>query len=102
VLAGGAQHVQADPALAAIAHELVESIRRDLTVDWTDRGAAEAKIRTLLRRHRGELPSPPPQPSSPSGSPDLLNYFADLILDQAKALYRYWPETGERLFTEIS
>ena len=32
-LAGGAEHVKADPGLAAIAHELVESIRKDLTVD---------------------------------------------------------------------
>jgi type I restriction enzyme R subunit len=55
----GVEHVSADPDLAAIAHELVESIRKDLTVDWTDREATQAKVRTkikrLLRRHRKEL-----------------------------------------------
>lgn len=55
-LAGGVQDVKADPALARIAHELAESIRTDLTVDWADRAATEAKIRAkikrLLRRHK--------------------------------------------------
>ena len=35
-LAGGVKDVKADPALAKIAHELVESIRTDLTVNWAD------------------------------------------------------------------
>src|SRR5262249_5207414 len=55
-LAGGVQHLKADRALAGIAHELVKQIQRDLTVDWTRRSAAEAKIRAkikrLLRKHR--------------------------------------------------
>jgi hypothetical protein len=29
-----------------------------------------------------------------------INYFTQLVLDQAKALYRYWPEVGDRLFHE--
>jgi len=52
--------VKADPALAKIAHELVESIRTDLTVDWADREATEAKIRTkikrVLRKHKYRPP----------------------------------------------
>ena len=59
-LAGGVEHIRADPDLAALAHELVENIRKDLSVDWTDREATEAKIRTkikrLLRRNRDKLP----------------------------------------------
>ena len=59
-LAGGVEDVKADPALAKIAHELVESIRTDLTVDWADRAATEAKIRAkikrLLRKHRYRPP----------------------------------------------
>ncbi len=101
-LAGGAEHIRADPDLAAIAHELVESIRQDLTVDWTSREAAEAKVRTkikrLLRRHRKEL-----ERAAGAGGgkpPDDLNRYTDLILDQAREMYRYWPEVGERLFAE--
>jgi len=106
-LAGGVHHVKADPALAAVAHELVESIRRDLTVDWTDRQAAEARIRTkirrLLRRRRDALPAAAPTNRGGAAGgdvPDSLNYFADLVFDQAKALYRYWPEVEGRLFDE--
>jgi hypothetical protein len=58
---GDVEHVEADPQLAALAHELVESIRTDYPWDWTGREASEARIRTkikrLLRRNRAKLPS---------------------------------------------
>jgi type I restriction enzyme R subunit len=96
-LAGGAEHLTADPSLAAIAHELVQSIRGDLTVDWTDREATQAKVRTkikrLLRRHREEIAK-----AAGGAAPHDLNHYTDLVLDQARDLYRYWPEVGDRLF----
>jgi type I restriction enzyme, R subunit len=98
-LAGGVEHVTADPDLAAIAQKLVESIRRDLSVDWTDREATQAKVRTkikrLLRRHRKELAK---AAGAGGTAPNNLNYYTDLILDQARDMYRYWPEVGDRLF----
>ena len=110
-LAGGIEGVEADPELAKLAHELVENIRKDLSVDWTDRAASEARVRTkikrLLRRHRVELRVPSPAGGSNGGGaaedgsgPDPINYFTQLILEQAKSLYRYWPEVGDRLFAE--
>jgi type I restriction enzyme, R subunit len=97
-LAGGIEHLSADPDLAAIARELVESIRKDLTVDWTDREATQAKVRTkikrLLRRHRKELA----KAAGGGGPPHDLDYYTSLILDQARSIYRYWPEVGDRLF----
>lgn len=98
-LAGGVEDVRADPRLAAIAHDLVEGIRRDLTVDWADREATEAnvraKIKRLLRKHRYQ----PPRPGA-GGGERPLDHAAQVVLDQAKALYRYWPdvEIGDRLF----
>ena len=63
-LAGGVEDVKADPELAKIAHELVEGIRTDLTVDWADREATEARIRAkikrLLRKHKYQPPKPRP------------------------------------------
>jgi type I restriction enzyme, R subunit len=102
-LAGGVEDVKADPELAKIAHELVEGIRTDLTVDWADREATEARIRAkikrLLRKHKYRPPKPSP---SGGGGGDLrvFDYAAQLVLEQAKALYRYWPdvEVGDRLF----
>ena len=94
-LAGGVEDVKADPALAKIAHELVENIRSDLTVDWADRAATEAKIRAkikrLLRKHKYRLPA-----AGGGGCDHGVDYAAQLVLDQAKALYRYWPDVGGR------
>jgi type I restriction enzyme R subunit len=102
-LAGGVGDLKADPELAKIAHELVGAIRTDLTVDWADREATEARIRAkikrLLRKHKYRPPKPRP---NGGGGGDMrgFDYAAQLVLDQAKALYRYWPdvEVGERLF----
>jgi type I restriction enzyme R subunit len=93
-LAGGTEDVKADPLLATIAHELVENIRGDLSVDCADRESTEAKIRTkikrLLRKHKYE---PPPKVSGGGGGRGI-DWAADAVLDQAKLLYRYWPEIG--------
>jgi type I restriction enzyme, R subunit len=98
-LAGGVEHVEADPDLAAIAHELVDSIRKDLTVDWTDREATQAKVRTkikrLLRRHHRDLDR---AAETGGGKPPDINQYADLIFEQARVMYRYWPEVEDRLF----
>jgi len=106
-LAGGADDVSADPALGAIAHELVERIRRDLTVDWADREATEAKIRAKIKRLLRKHAYKPRERDRHGGGGrdhggDLygIDQVAQLVLDQAKALYRYWPEVevGDRLF----
>ena len=109
-LAGGIEHIRADPDLAALAHDLVENIRKDLSVDWTDREATEAKIRTkikrLLRRNRDKLPKMQRAATAngTGGSGDVaaggINHFTQLVLDQAKAMYRYWPEVGDQLFAD--
>jgi len=108
-LAGGAEHVKADPGLAVIAHELVESIRGDLTVDWADREAGEARIRTkirrLLRRHRDKLALDPEDAGSASGAPAGrardIDFYTEAVFGQARTLYRYWPGVGGRLFEEV-
>jgi hypothetical protein len=74
------------------------SIREDLTVDWADRASTEAairrKIRRLLREHEYKPRVAPPG----GGSVQDINHFAQLVLDQAKTLYRYWPDVEGRLF----
>jgi len=95
-LAGGVGDVRADPALAEIAHDLVEAIRVDLTIDWADREATEAKVRAkikrLLRQKSYEPPGMKAAGGSGGGRARHLDEAAQLVLDQAKALYRRWPE----------
>ncbi len=98
-LAGGIGDGKADPQLAEIANELVKSIRADLTVDWADRESSEAairrKIKRLLRKHNYR---PGSAATASGGEPYDVNHYTQLVLEQAKALYRYWPEVEDRLF----
>jgi type I restriction enzyme R subunit len=99
-LAGGATDEKADPKLAEIASDLVKSIRKDLSIDWADRESTEAAVRRnikrLLRKHEYE---PPPGQSDGGGDDRYdVNHYIQLVLDQAKALYRYYPEVEGRLF----
>ncbi len=97
-LAGGSDDAAAGPQLAAIAAELAKSIRADLTVDWADRESSEAairrKIKRLLRRH-DYRPTPL---AGGGGDGHDLNHYTQLVLEQAKELYRYWPDVEDRLF----
>ena len=96
-LAGRGDEFVADTKLAAIARELVKAIRADLTVDWADRSSTEAairrKIRSLLRKHEYRS-------TALVGGDALhdLNHYTQLVLEQAKSLYRYYPETKDRPF----
>jgi type I restriction enzyme R subunit len=96
-LAGGSADGAADPQLAAIASELVKSIRADLTVDWADRESTEAKIRTKIKRLLRKHVYNPPAAASGGGA-DAIGHYTQLVLDQAKELYRYWPDVEDRLF----
>lgn len=98
-LAGHSDDWKADPELAEIAADLVRSIRSDLSVDWTDRANVEAAIRArikrLLRKHHY---SPPVRRHGGAKQLDF-DSTAQLILDQAREIYRYWPEVeADRLF----
>jgi type I restriction enzyme, R subunit len=88
-LAGGSDEWVVDPQLADIARDLVASIRADLSVDWADHESTEAAIRTkikhLLRRHRY-------RPPSGGGRSPERKQIVDSILEQARDLYRFWPE----------
>lgn len=52
---GDVREVMGDDVLAEIAHDLVETIRRSVTIDWTQKEAVRAdmrrKVKRLLRKH---------------------------------------------------
>ena len=96
-LAGAGTDGDVDPKIAEIATELVKSIRADLTVDWADRESTEAKIRTKIKRLLRKHGYRPPVPAGGGGA-DAIGHYTQLVLDQAKELYRYWPDVEDRLF----
>jgi type I restriction enzyme, R subunit len=95
-VAGSSEDTQADPEIAVIARDLVKSIRGDLTVDWADHEATESairrKIKHLLRRHHFT-----PKTNGGGGKPLDRDQVADLVLEQARTLYRRWPEVPSEL-----
>ena len=66
-------------------------MREDLSIDWASHEATEAairlKIKHLLRRYKFEAPA------GGRGPDRKLDDVAALVLEQARILYRYWPET---------
>ena len=71
-----ARDVLGEPALRIIAHELMETIRSNVTVDWAHREAARARLRSLVKRILRKYGYPP----------DLQDAAVQNVLQQAEAL----------------
>ncbi len=81
-LAANDSAVQAmgDQKLRLIAAELISQVRRSVTVDWTLREGARAKIRVMVRRILNKYGYPP----------DLQNEAVQTVLRQAELLCAEW------------
>lgn len=79
-----AVQVMGDKQLAIIALELVKSVRANVTIDWTVKQGARAKIRVLVKRILRQYGYPP----------DLQEAAADLVLEQAELLAAQWSMGG--------
>jgi type I restriction enzyme, R subunit len=75
-----ARQVMGEPALRVIAHELVASIRNNVTVDWMHREAARARMRVLVKRLLRKYGYPL----------DLPDAAVQKVLQQAEALSADW------------
>ncbi|MES4683270.1 type I restriction endonuclease subunit R [Pseudomonas aeruginosa] len=69
-----------DETLAKIAHELTESLRQNVTVDWSNRDSVRAKLRLLVKRILRKYKYPP----------DQQEEAAQLVLAQAETLCEAW------------
>ena len=69
-----------DETLKTIAHELTESLRNNLSVDWAERESVRAKLRLMVRRILRKYKYPP----------DLQEAAMELVLQQAQALGESW------------
>lgn len=75
-----AVEVMGDKELAVISLELVKSVRANVTIDWTVKQGAKAKIRVLVKRILRRYGYPP----------DLQDAATELVLEQAEALAAQW------------
>ncbi|MCT7310769.1 type I restriction endonuclease subunit R [Ralstonia sp. CHL-2022] len=69
-----------DETLKKIAHELTESLRRNITVDWSARESVRAKLRVMVKRILRKYKYPPDQQEG----------AVELVLQQAEALGEAW------------
>jgi type I restriction enzyme R subunit len=69
-----------DEILAKIAHELTDSLRQNVTVDWNNRDSVRAKLRLLVKRILRKYKYPP----------DQQEEAAQLVLAQAETLCEAW------------
>jgi len=75
-----AKDVMGDKQLALIAVELVQQVRSNVTIDWTVKQSARAKIRVLVKRILRRYGYPP----------NLEEKATDLVLEQAELLAAQW------------
>ena len=73
-----------DEALCTIARELVENVRRNVSIDWTVRESVRAKLRVLVKRILRKYGYPP----------DKQERATATVLQQAELLSTYWTEAG--------
>jgi type I restriction enzyme R subunit len=71
-----------DETLKIIAHELLETVRRNVTIDWTVRENARARIRVIVKRILRKYGYPP----------DKQEKATQIVLQQAEVLCGEWAE----------
>ena len=69
-----------DETLKKIAQELTQSLRENLTVDWSERESVRAKLRLMVKRILKKYKYPP----------DQAENAVELVLEQAQSLGEEW------------
>jgi type I restriction enzyme R subunit len=74
--------VLGDQVLTAIARELVDTVRRNITIDWTLRENVQAKLRVMVKRVLKKYGYPP----------DKQKKATETVLEQANLICKDWAE----------
>ena len=82
-----AEAVLGDQTLKMIAHELVESVRKNTSIDWQIKESVQAKLRVLVKRILRKYKYPPDDPATGEYTVSVTK-----VLDQAELLAEYWTE----------
>jgi type I restriction enzyme R subunit len=78
-----AKQVLGDDTLKTIARELVVMVRKNVTIDWTERESVQAKLRLMVKKILRKYGYPP----------DKQEKATLTVLEQAKLLGYEWVET---------
>lgn len=76
--------VMGDAVLRAIAKDLTDAIRRNVTIDWTQRETVRAKLRTMVKRLLRKHGYPP----------DKQEQATATVMEHAERLCETWAEEG--------
>lgn len=82
-----AEAVLGDQILKQIAHELVESVRRNTSIDWQLKESVQAKLRVLVKRILRKYKYPPDDPRTGEYAASV-----NKVLDQAELLADFWTK----------
>jgi len=80
-----AETILGDDILKAIAHELVDSVRRNTSIDWQLKESVQAKLRVLVKRILRKYKYPPDDPATGE-----YNVSVNKVLSQAELLADFW------------
>lgn len=80
-----AETVLGNVTLKAIAHELVESVRKNTFIDWQLKESVQAKMRTLIKRILSKYKYPPNEPARGEYTVSVTT-----VLNQAELLADAW------------
>ncbi len=75
-----AVQVLGDETLRTIARELVQAVKQNVTIDWTIRESARAKLRVIVKRLLRKYGYPP----------DKQEQATKTVIEQAEALGKEW------------
>ncbi|MBP6177428.1 MAG: type I restriction endonuclease subunit R [Anaerolineales bacterium] len=84
-----AESVLGDVTLKQIAHELVESVRKNTSIDWQLKESVQAKLRVMVKRILRKYKYPPDDPSTGEYTVSVTK-----VLDQAELLADFWTKEG--------
>ncbi len=80
-----AQKIMEDETLKAIARELVDSVRRNTSIDWQLKESVQAKLRVLVKRILRKYKYPPDDPVTGE-----YTVSVNRVLDQAEVMADGW------------
>ncbi|MCX5806609.1 MAG: type I restriction endonuclease subunit R [Proteobacteria bacterium] len=86
-----AEAVLGDFTLKLIAHELVETVQKNTSIDWQVKESVQAKLRVMVKRILRKYKYPPDDPTTGEYTVSVTK-----VLDQAEALADLWSSDEGR------